>query len=217
MIQQNLKERILTSFILLFLVFFAFNYNFFLVYLLIVFGVISFIEFSNLIKKILYSRYFFLLIIILFSIYVFILFNLIFLFFGNLFSKIIFFIILFSCIFSDIGGFIFGKILKGPKLTKISPKKTVSGAIGSLIMSSLFMISAVYFLTKKFEITILFVAIIISLGCQIGDLLFSYLKRKAGVKDTGNFLPGHGGVLDRLDGIFVGLPIGFILMMSLIS
>ena len=79
------------------------------------------------------------------------------------------------------------------------------------------MISAVYFLTKKFEITILFVAIIISLGCQIGDLLFSYLKRKAGVKDTGNFLPGHGGVLDRLDGIFVGLPIGFILMMSLIS
>ena len=60
-------------------------------------------------------------------------------------------------------------------------------------------------------------AIIISIACQIGDLFFSYLKRKAGVKDTGNFLPGHGGVLDRLDGIFLGLPIGFILLISLMS
>ena len=149
---------------------------------MIIFGVISFIEFSNLIKKILYNRYFFFLTIAIFSIYVFILFSLIFLFFGNLFSKIIFLIILFCCIFSDIGGFVFGKILKGPKLTKISPKKTVSGAIGSLIMSSLFMISAVYFLTKKFEITILFVAIIISLGCQIGDLFSPTLKGKPVLK-----------------------------------
>ncbi len=217
MIQQNLKDRILTSFILLLLVFFALNYNFLLVYLLIIFGVFSFIEFSNLIKKTVHNRYFFFLIVTIFSIYVFILFSFIFLVFDNLLSKIIFLIILFSCIFSDIGGFIFGKILKGPKLTKLSPKKTVSGAVGSLIMSSIFMISAIFFLTKKFEITILFVAIIISIACQIGDLFFSYLKRKAGVKDTGNFLPGHGGVLDRLDGIFLGLPIGFILLISLMS
>ena len=215
MIQQNLKDRIFTSFILLLFVFFALNFNFLLVYLLIIFGVFSFIEFSNLIKKIVKNKYFFFLTITFFSIYVFILFNLVFIFFGNLFSKIIFFIILFSCIFSDIGGYIFGKIFKGPKLTKISPKKTISGAIGSLIMSSIFMISAIFFLTKKFEIIILFVAIIISIGCQIGDLFFSYLKRKAGVKDTGNFLPGHGGVLDRLDGIFIGLPIGFILLITL--
>lgn len=215
MIQQNLKDRIFTSLILLLFVFFALNFNFLLVYLLIIFGVFSFIEFSNLIKKIVKNKYFFFLTITFFSIYVFILFNLVFIFFGNLFSKIIFFIILFSCIFSDIGGYIFGKIFKGPKLTKISPKKTISGAIGSLIMSSIFMISAIFFLTKKFEIIILFVAIIISIGCQIGDLFFSYLKRKAGVKDTGNFLPGHGGVLDRLDGIFIGLPIGFILLITL--
>lgn len=217
MIQKNLKERILTSIVLLLLISFALNYNFFLVYLLIIFGVFSIIEFSNLIKKIFNNNYYSLVTITIFSIYVFILFSLIFIFFSSLFSKIIFLIILFSCIFSDIGGFLFGKILKGPKLTKISPKKTVSGSIGSLIMSSIFMISAVYFLTKKFEITILFVAIFISLGCQIGDLFFSYLKRKAGVKDTGNFLPGHGGILDRLDGIFVGLPIGFILLITLMS
>ncbi len=217
MIQKNLKERILTSIVLLFLLFFALNYNFFLVYLLIIFGVFSIIEFSNLIKKIFNNNYYSLVTITIFSIYVFILFSCIFIFFSSLFSKIIFLIILFSCIFSDIGGFLFGKILKGPKLTKISPKKTVSGSIGSLIMSSIFMISAVYLLTKKFEITILFVAIFISLGCQTGDLFFSYLKRKAGVKDTGNFLPGHGGILDRLDGIFVGLPIGFILLISLMS
>ena len=79
------------------------------------------------------------------------------------------------------------------------------------------MIITIYLLTKKFEIKILFIAIIISIGCQLGDLFISYLKRKAGVKDTGNFLPGHGGVLDRLDGIFVGLPIGFILLTSLMS
>ena len=106
----------------------------------------------------------------------------------------------------------FGKILKGPKLTKISPKKTVSGAIGSLIMSSIFMISAVYFLTKKFEITILFVAIIISLGCQIGDLLFSYLKRKAGVKDSGKIMPGHGGILDRMDAFLITIPVIYIII-----
>ena len=138
-------------------------------------------------------------------------------FFENLFSKIIFSIVLFSCIFSDIGGFLFGKIFKGPKLTKISPKKTISGALGSFVMCSIFTISSFYFLIKKFDLTILLIAIIISTSCQLGDLFFSYLKRKARVKDTGNFLPGHGGVLDRLDGIFLGVPIGLILILLLLS
>ena len=51
---------------------------------------------------------------------------------------------------------------------------------------------------------------ITSISCQLGDLFFSYLKRKAKVKDSGNFLPGHGGVLDRLDGILLGIPFGFL-------
>lgn len=217
MIQQNLKERIFTSLVLLISIFLAFNYNFFLVYLLLIFGVFSFIEFSNLMKKITNSKFIFILTIVLFLIYVFFLFSYTYFFFENLFSKIIFSIVLFSCIFSDIGGFLFGKIFKGPKLTKISPKKTISGALGSFVMCSIFTISSFYFLIKKFDLTILLIAIIISTSCQLGDLFFSYLKRKARVKDTGNFLPGHGGVLDRLDGIFLGVPIGLILILLLLS
>lgn len=217
MIQQNLKERIFTSLVLLISIFLAFNYNIFLVYLLLIFGVFSFIEFSNLMKKITNSKFIFILTIVLFLIYVFFLFSYTYFFFENLFSKIIFSIVLFSCIFSDIGGFLFGKIFKGPKLTKISPKKTISGALGSFVMCSIFTISSFYFLIKKFDLTILLIAIIISTSCQLGDLFFSYLKRKARVKDTGNFLPGHGGVLDRLDGIFLGVPIGLILIFLLLS
>ena len=217
MIQQNLKERIFTSLVLLISIFLAFNYNVFLVYLLLIFGVFSFIEFSNLMKKITNSKFIFILTIVLFLIYIFFLFSYTYFFFENLFSKIIFSIVLFSCIFSDIGGFIFGKIFKGPKLTKISPKKTISGAIGSFVLCSIFLISSFFFLIKKFDLTILLIAIIISTSCQLGDLFFSYLKRKAGVKDTGNFLPGHGGVLDRLDGIFLGVPIGLILILLLLS
>ena len=111
---------------------------------------------------------------------------------------------------SDIGGFLFGKILKGPKLTKISPNKTISGAIGSLIFSSFSILIMIYYLTKSFDPYILLIGCIISISCQIGDLFFSYLKRKSFLKDSGNFLPGHGGILDRIDGMLLGIPIGFL-------
>ena len=118
--------------------------------------------------------------------------------------------ILLTCVASDVGGFIFGKIFKGPKLTKISPKKTISGAIGSLIFSSLFILMLTYYLTKSFDLYIVIIGCIISISCQIGDLFFSFLKRKSFVKDTGNLLPGHGGILDRVDGILLGIPVGFL-------
>tara|TARA_B100000579_G_scaffold372103_1_gene335063 strand:- start:766 stop:1125 length:360 start_codon:yes stop_codon:yes gene_type:complete len=111
---------------------------------------------------------------------------------------------------SDIGGFIFGKILKGPKLTKISPNKTISGAIGSLIFSSLFMLIMIYYLTKSIDPFIIIIGCITSISCQLGDLFFSFLKRKSFLKDSGNFLPGHGGILDRVDGILLGIPVGFL-------
>tara|TARA_Y100000816_G_C25765601_1_gene402099 strand:+ start:257 stop:616 length:360 start_codon:yes stop_codon:yes gene_type:complete len=111
---------------------------------------------------------------------------------------------------SDMGGLIFGKIFKGPKLTKISPNKTISGAIGSLILSSLCLLTLNYYLTKKIDINIIIIALIISISCQIGDLFFSFLKRKSYIKDTGNYLPGHGGILDRIDGMLLGIPIGFL-------
>jgi phosphatidate cytidylyltransferase len=118
--------------------------------------------------------------------------------------------ILLTCVASDIGGFIFGKTFKGPKLSKISPNKTISGAIGSLVFSTTFITLLTYYLTKNFELSTIILGFIISINCQLGDLFFSYLKRKSFLKDTGNFLPGHGGILDRVDGILLGLPMGFL-------
>ena len=119
-------------------------------------------------------------------------------------------VFLIGCIASDIGGFIFGKLIKGPKLTKISPKKTIAGSIGSIFLTTLTMTCLLLYFTNIFNSAYLLIALVTSVSCQIGDLFFSYLKRKAKLKDTGKFLPGHGGVLDRLDGIFLGLPISLL-------
>ena len=116
------------------------------------------------------------------------------------------------CILSDIGGFIFGKFFKGKKLTKISPNKTYSGMIGSFILSITFCIIYSYTISFVDFKTIFLLTILISFICQIGDLFISFLKRKAKIKDTGNILPGHGGVLDRIDGILFALPSGIILI-----
>ena len=124
--------------------------------------------------------------------------------------KKLIFILLFGCVASDLGGFIFGKIFKGPKLTRISPNKTIAGSLGSIILTIIALSCAIYFFTNSFSYVVLIIGIITSIACQIGDLFFSFLKRKAKIKDTGNFLPGHGGVLDRLDGIYLGIPVGIL-------
>jgi phosphatidate cytidylyltransferase len=115
------------------------------------------------------------------------------------------------CITSDIGGLLFGKIFKGPKLTKISPNKTISGAIGSFVFSiiliPIFINNLINLSLEKFILITFF----ISISSQVGDLFISFLKRKAKVKNTGDVLPGHGGFLDRIDGILLGLPIGILL------
>jgi phosphatidate cytidylyltransferase len=102
---------------------------------------------------------------------------------------------------SDIGGYIFGKIFGGPKLTQISPKKTWAGVIGSIILSQLAFL--IFFLNSnyKFNITIIFMQLFLSIIGQFGDILMSYVKRKNNKKDTSNFIPGHGGFLDRVDGL----------------
>tara|TARA_Y100000816_G_scaffold291373_1_gene282536 strand:- start:1141 stop:1656 length:516 start_codon:yes stop_codon:yes gene_type:complete len=124
--------------------------------------------------------------------------------------KIILLILLLACVASDIGGFIFGKIFRGPKLTKISPNKTYSGALGSIILSLTTVLFLTYYFVQLIDLKIVIVAIMTSIFCQIGDLTFSFLKRKARLQDTGKILPGHGGILDRLDGILLGVPLGFV-------
>ena len=127
----------------------------------------------------------------------------------NNIAKLLFFLILSITISTDVGGFLFGKIFKGKKFSKISPKKTYSGIIGSYTISFI----VTYFLFKNYlELTdlVLFI-LIISTSSQIGDLLISFLKRNANIKDTGNILPGHGGLLDRFDGLILAIPIGLIL------
>ena len=124
--------------------------------------------------------------------------------------KIIFFSILLGCIASDIGGYIIGNLIKGPKLTRISPNKTISGSLGSFVFTGLTISIFIFYYTKNFNLDILIISFMTSLSCQIGDLFFSFLKRKAKVKDTGNIFPGHGGVLDRIDGILFGVPTGYL-------
>ena len=120
--------------------------------------------------------------------------------------------VIFVCILSDVGGYTFGKVFKGKKLTKISPNKTFSGMIGSFVLSLVFCFIYVYSISFVDFITIIFLTLLISFICQTGDLFISYLKRKAKLKDTGNILPGHGGLLDRIDGILFALPSGIILI-----
>ena len=177
---------------------------------------LSFVEFSKLSKQFLKNKYFKqFLINLIFSLYLF-LFLLIFIFgLNDIHFKIILFIILLICISSDIGGIVFGKFLKGPKLTKISPNKTISGSIGSFILSILISSILLNYIFNTELINNIFLGFFVSLSVQLGDLFFSYLKRKAKIKDTGNLLPGHGGFLDRLDGIIFGLPLGILFMIIL--
>ena len=127
-----------------------------------------------------------------------------------------FILIIVVCIFTDIGGYIFGKVFRGPKLTKISPNKTYAGVIGSFLFS--FIAATIYLdyyedIFQEDHLEIFLLIIFISLISQIGDLIISYFKRKAKLKDTGKILPGHGGLLDRIDGLIFALPASYILIL----
>ena len=210
MTSSNFIKRIMTSLTLIFLVLIMFNINYFLVFSLLIIGTLSIIEFCSITKKIFTNKVYILFSNFFFISYIF-LFCILFFYFSNLIIlKIILFTLLLGCVASDIGGYITGNLIKGPKLTKISPNKTISGAIGSLIFTSLLILSLYYFYTNNIKPSLLIVCLTTSIFCQLGDLFFSYLKRKSKIKDTGNFLPGHGGILDRVDGILFGIPIGFL-------
>ena len=207
---KNFKKRIITSVFLLLLLFLMFSNSYLLGFFLMILGILSIIEFFNIISKIFkknkIKQFFF---NIIFIIYTFSFCTYVLTLSSYLHLKILIFLILLTCVASDIGGFVFGKILKGPKLSKISPNKTIAGAFGSLIFSSLFLLYIIYFFTKSIDFNITIIGCVISISCQVGDLFFSYLKRKSLLKDSGTLLPGHGGILDRVDGILLGIPVGF--------
>ncbi len=123
----------------------------------------------------------------------------------------LFIFILSVCIFTDLGGYFFGKFFKGPKLTKISPKKTYAGVIGSFVFPLLFYFVYNTFTNLNFKeifhLDLILLILVISVISQFGDLIISYFKRVAKIKDTGKVLPGHGGILDRIDGIIFVIPI----------
>jgi len=223
---NNLQKRIFTSLILtimLLICLFLNKYSFLI--LVMAASIICFFEFSNLAKKIwkkneilknlINITCFFYLFFFTYSAY-------------ELYKEglnITIFILL-ICIFSDIGGYVIGKIIGGKKLTKISPNKTVSGSIGSFIFSliPIIIFLLIYDLTKNSEFKIhhsvfpiiYYLCLFISLICQLGDLFISYYKRKAKIKDTGSILPGHGGLLDRIDGIIFAVPL-FIIVDKIFS
>ena len=209
----NLQKRILTSIIALPLsLFFIFKGGYFLLlFLLSIFFVANYEMFSVFRKKTTILFLDLILILSLYSIY----------YLSDL-NEISFYILLWIIILvvcSDVGGYVFGKIFKWKKLTKISPRKTLSGVFGSFIFSlfSVFIANAMLSSNQVIPIDFLdpkffFLAIIFSLIAQAGDLTISYFKRVEKVKDTGKILPGHGGILDRIDGLMFVVIFAFVLI-----
>lgn len=209
---NELLKRIITSVFLSGLsIFFIINGPFLFSLFLIIILYLSILEWRNLsVSK---TSYFLgILFLILSIISAFLLKNSNFLFFW---------LVILISVFSDIGGFVFGKVFKGPKLTKISPNKTYSGVFGSLIFSLI--IGFIYihyneqFLTKfnLNYLNLIMIIILISIINQIGDLIISYFKRLKNIKNTGKILPGHGGLLDRIDGIIFTIPSSYIMNLLL--
>ena len=216
---SNIKKRIITSIFLISLLSLMFFYSYIMIISVIIISIIAWIEFYALISKIFKKnktkdkvlRFLYKAMSLLFlTILVFLIFIIE---SGYFNAKIYLLYSVFVAIMSDIGGLVFGKIFKGKKLTKISPNKTISGSIGSLIFS---MLLIPFYHNNLFDenlLIILIVTISISITSQLGDLFISFLKRKANVKDTSDILPGHGGVLDRIDGIIFAIPVGIYLFM----
>ena len=201
---QEITKRILSSIIIIVIAFFFITKgSFFYIFFLSVFFFITGYEWYKMTRN---KNYFIfgLIFLILSFLSAFLL--------RNIFLND-FILVILICISTDVGGFVFGKIFKGPKLTKISPNKTYSGMIGSFFLSiiSALLYTNYYDLVYWTDSLLLIVVILISSISQIGDLTVSYFKRKSNIKNTGKIIPGHGGLLDRIDGMLFAIPFAFIL------
>jgi phosphatidate cytidylyltransferase len=194
---RELVKRILSSIILLPIAYyFLVAGSFFSIFFIIICFVVACYEWNKMNKKYLYKIFGF--IFLLFSFYAF----------YYLSIKLILLIFVISiCIATDVGGYIFGKIFKGPKLTNISPNKTYAGMIGGYLLSLIclsIITNYMYYPGTYFQFFL--IAVLLSTVSQAGDIIVSYFKRQAGIKNTGSLIPGHGGLLDRIDGMIFAVP-----------
>ena len=209
----EIQKRIITSVFLLII----FGLSFFNIYIMTILLLLVYIqifnEFINIFKKIFINQKFktFLILTLILIIVSFLIISIWLTFYNNIEAKQILILkIITICISSDIGGYVFGNLFKWKKLTKISPNKTYSGVLGAYIFS---LISFnIFFFSQTNIIKMIFFVLILSTISQAGDIFISYLKRKAMIKDTGTILPGHGGILDRFDGLIFAIPLGYILI-----
>ena len=209
MINKELKKRFYSSIILFPLsIFFILEGSFVFTFFLSICFLVAFYEWTQMAKK---KQYFILgIFFLIFSYYCTLQFRIN---FSENYN--IFFLVFIICISTDVGGYVFGNIFKGPKLTKISPKKTYAGMIGGYLLSIIF--AKVFFeylsenMEEGFTPQIFIIVILISSVSQLGDIVISYFKRQSKVKDTGKIIPGHGGLLDRIDGMIFAFPFSYLI------
>ena len=213
--KKESTQRIISSFFLFILLGICLSNELFFISLIFIISILCWIEWIQICNKIKWNNLKIKIFSLFFAIYLF--FTVVVFYIVYSFNITFFISILMICIFSDIGGYVFGKIIGGKKLTKISPNKTISGSLGSFIMSYIIFYLYIYFFMDTLILSagimkIIFIPFVFSFLCQLGDLFISYFKRKAKIKNTGNLIPGHGGILDRLDGIIFSIPLGFIFL-----
>ena len=201
---KEFVKRFVSSIILLPLVFyFIIQGSFLLIFFIAICFIVSCFEWHMMSKKKFYSIYGFLFLI--FSFYAF----------YEVSAELIgIFYVIIICSSTDIGGYVFGKIFKGPKLTKISPKKTYSGMIGGYLLSLISVSVIINFIDHENTIFLFLLTILISTVSQLGDIIVSYFKRLSKIKNTGKLIPGHGGLLDRIDGMIFAFPIYYLINLN---
>ena len=208
--EKNLEKRILSSIILIPVVFFLIIYGSYpFILLLIIIFFISIFEWHKMTKnKPYYIFGFIFLILSFYSIYKIRMIE------NNSYESLL--VILLICIFTDSGGYIFGKLFKGPKLISYSPNKTITGMFGSYLFPLCIIPLLIHFnLIKEYQnIFFIIYIFLISTVSQIGDIVISIFKRKSKIKDTGKIIPGHGGILDRIDGMLFAFPFAYLIMLT---
>lgn len=211
--KNNFLKRLLSSIVLLSIFYFILiieNYLF-LIFLIFLF-LVSIFEWNNLVKIISLKLFgFIFLSFSYFSVYEI----------KNIDTNSIFFVFIVSvCVGSDFGGYFFGKLLGGPKLTTISPNKTYSGFFGGILCAILLGFSCKFLFNLTLpnytfhNFNFLLTIILLSVTSQIGDLVISFFKRKANLDDTGKIIPGHGGLLDRIDGMIFAFPLFYLFVIN---